>query len=169
MGHEIKTPRRTDGRPKGDNPFGIEDHDPFQDKEMSEEHPDYDPPEHLRVWFRHAQTGDLGYIVKVGGEDMIRLDRPGQKLDRVFKPNDWIAEREARKMSRAQLTQIAFEADKKLCFFLGDHQRARQEWIGLRDEQRIAWIEQGPKTPRVRVELYRAIMAAMERHEGEDE
>ncbi|MDX2253275.1 MAG: hypothetical protein NW202_13400 [Nitrospira sp.] len=132
----------------------IEDHPP----EGWESEAERDPPEHLRVWFRSTKDGQLGYMVKRDGRDHIRLDRPGEEIVKPFKADLWQPEHQVRKMAHAQTVQIAFEADRQLCKALGDFQRASKEWQSLKDEERIAWMRHGPKGPRVRVELYRAII-----------
>lgn len=123
-----------------------------------------EPREHERVYYRHRMTGDLGYMVKENGKDAIRLDRPMERLIRAFDVNNWLPEKEARKMSLAQVAQICFEADRKLCFFLGEHELARREWVNLTDEQRIAWINRGPARPEVRCDLYREMRAVLNHH-----
>ena len=136
--------------------LGIEDHPPegWEDNER-------DPPEHLRIWYRNTKDGQLGYMVQRNGKDHIRLDRPGQEIVRPFRVDDWAPEQEQRKMAFMQLVHVAFEADRQLCKALGDFGRAGKEWLNLRDEERIAWMRHGPKSPRVRVELYRAILSTL--------
>lgn len=126
----------------------------------------YDPPDHERVFYRHTTTGDLGWMVRREGKDHIRLDRPSHEIVRLFKPADWIEEREHRPLTRLQLTQIAFEADKKLCFFLGKHDLARREWLNLKDEDRIAWSQHGPGSGGGRRELFDAVMSSLARLAG---
>jgi hypothetical protein len=136
--------------------------DLIEDEQMTAEFDadNFDPPEYERMYFRHEKTGDLGYIVRRGGKDMIRMDRPNEELIRPM-GQSWLPEKEARKMNRSQVAQVAFEADKRLCLFLGDGERARREWASLSDRERIAWMNRGPKSPLPRLRLYRSIMTAL--------
>lgn len=89
---------------------------------------------------------------------MLRLDRPNEEILRPLKGNaEWILDRDHRPLTKYQVAQICFEADRKLCFALGLHDNARKEWIGLTDNQRIAWMETGPQTPPIRGNVYKAI------------
>lgn len=126
----------------------------------------WDPAEHERTYYSHMTTGDLGWMVRREGRDCIRLDRPAQEIVRVYKEDEWRPEREHRQLNRYQLVQIAFEADKKLCFFLGKHEVARKEWLSMRDEQRITWAQNGPGAGSGRPELFQAIMKCLERYAG---
>jgi hypothetical protein len=92
---------------------------------------------------------------------MIRLDRPLQEIVKPFRKNAWELEKQARPMSRFQATQVAFEADKRLCLILGLHDKARRDWIDLSDDQRIDWERHGPTKPLSRMTLYKAIKKAM--------
>lgn len=112
----------------------------------------------MRAYYRSANTGDLGWLEKVDGKEMIRLERPGITEHMPFKNGDgWIPENERRPMTLYGATQIAFEADRQLCRTLHIHTLAKREWIGLKDEQRIEWEAIGPKKPAIRAELYKAI------------
>lgn len=126
----------------------------------------WDPADHERTFYRHATTGDLGWMVRREGRDCIRLDRPAQEISRPYRESEWIAEREHRPLTKLQLVQIAFEADKRLCFFLGKHDLARREWLSMKDEQRIAWADKGPPAGGGRPELFAAILKVLERYAG---
>lgn len=126
----------------------------------------FDPPDHERVFYRHITTGDLGWLVRRDGKDCIRFDRPSQEIVKLFKESEWILEREHRPLTRLQLCQVAFEADKRLCFFLGKHDLARRDWLMLKDEDRIAWSQRGPGPGTGRRELFQAVMSVLERHAG---
>lgn len=128
---------------------------------MTSDLQDYDPDPHDRQWFRQARDGQLGWMVRRNGQDYIRLDRPQQEILRPYRKSEWIAEEEIRPMTRAQLAQVAFEADRALCRFLGDHGQAKAEWLSLRDEARRTWIEEGPSSRLERRKLYQAIMIAL--------
>lgn len=123
----------------------------------------WDPPDHERTYYRHKQTGDLGYLVVREGQDKIRLDRPNEEVIRRFQGDDWIPELEHRPMTRAQAAQVAYEADRKLCGFLGLFDRSRKEWQLLHEDQRIHWVDNGPAGPPIRGDVFRAVMGALER------
>ncbi len=122
----------------------------------------WDPLPHERAFHRHSTTGDLGWLVRREGKDCIRLDRPAQEIVRPFRPDEWIVEREHRPLTKYQLAQVAFEADKKLCFFLGHHDLSRREWLALKDEPRIAFTNNGPGGKGPRQQLFNAIMSVLE-------
>lgn len=127
---------------------------------MTELANDWDPEPTEREWYSHHQTGDRGYKVIRGGEEKIKLDRPMEDLTHKFNESQWVAEADYRPMQVAQVAQIAFEADKKLCFWLGKHEKSRKEWASLSDKQRQFWLSEGPKEVQ-RKELYEGIFGAM--------
>ena len=90
---------------------------------------------------------------------MIRLDRPTQLIERVYRPNDWIPEDEPRPLRQMHVAHIAFEADRHLCRYLGLIDESRVDWTLLRDEDRIKFAENGPPHgPKdVRVRLWHAL------------
>jgi hypothetical protein len=128
---------------------------------VKEDH--WDPAPHERSYYRHVTTGDLGWMVRREGKDHIKLDRPAQDLVKLFRPEEWIVEQEYRTLTRQQFAQIAFEADKKLCHFLGEHDLARRQWLELHERVRIAWVNMGPGHG-LRAKLYAAIMATLQEH-----
>lgn len=102
---------------------------------------------HERVWYSHRTTGDRAYLVTENGKQRIRYDRPSQSNElttRDFEPSEWIALHEVRPLTEHQMAQVALDADKKLCFFLGMHSLANRTWLSMRDEQRIDWTNNGP-------------------------
>lgn len=122
----------------------------------SEGTPDhYEPKPHERVWYTHATTGDRGYAVRREGRDLVRRDRPG--IDDVSDPRDWkrIVD-ETPTFSAIQIAQICFEADKKLCWALGQPDLAKREWLDLSEAARIKWLNEGPRTSK-RAALYAVI------------
>lgn len=121
---------------------------------------DWDPREHERKYVRHTTTGDLGYLVRRDGEDKVRLDRGPNEVIIDFRPNDWKEETTHYPMSRAQLAQVAFEADKKLCLYLGFHRLAKRNWLNLSEEDRIEFVKNGPCG---KVEAARATKAQLKR------
>jgi hypothetical protein len=131
---------------------------------VKEDH--WDPTDHEKTYYRHITTGDLGWLVRREGKDCIRLDRPSQEITKVFREADWVPTTDYRPLTGYQLAQVAYEADKKLCFFLGKHDQARKDWLMLKDEERIAWRQKGPPRGGGRQELFKAIMATLERYAG---
>ena len=121
-----------------------------------------EPPEHERVFYRHVRTGDLGYAVEKDGKPYMKYDRPNEERVIVFNPPDWIQEEEYRPIPEAQVIQVAFEADKRLCLLLGYHDLARRDWIGLTESQKIKWMRQGPTKPPIRQKLYWRIRDTLE-------
>jgi hypothetical protein len=92
-----------------------------------------------RVWYRHGITGTRGYIVQQEGKDCIRHDTPAMEII-VPMTQDWRLDADVRQLSDFHVAQVAFEADKKLCLFLGLHDLARRDWMRLSDEERQTWI-----------------------------
>lgn len=126
---------------------------------MSDEQLNYEPQPNQRDWYSHTRTGDRGYLVRRDGVDYVKLDRPNEEILKRHN-GEWHKDEEHRPMTTAQIAQVAYEADRKLCFFLGKHERARKEWVSLSDKERIAWMREGPKEPGPREELYVAIFAS---------
>lgn len=124
---------------------------------------EYDPPKDKRVYYRNTTTGDRGYVVRRGGHDVIRLDRPNEEIIRPLHPTTWKLDKEHRPLTQMQIAQVAFDADKRLCFFLGEHEEARKEWLDLKDKERIKWMRQGPPSnPRIRHVQWKAIMHTLQ-------
>lgn len=126
----------------------------------------WDPAEHERTYYSHMTTGDVGWMVRREGKDCIRLDRPNHEIIRPYRQDEWQPELQHRPLTKYQLLQVAFEADRKLCFFLGKHDIARREWLSLKEEDRIKWGQFGPGSGSGRRELFNAVMAALERYAG---
>lgn len=123
---------------------------------------DWDPKPSERRYYRNARTGDLGYLVERDGKDVIRYDRPNEEILRPYRQDEWIVEREHRKLTAAQIAHVAFEADKKLCLFIGLPNQANREWLSMKDEERIRWIKDGPSSGLARMHLFGAIKFALE-------
>jgi hypothetical protein len=106
----------------------------------------YEPPLHERVYYRHFQTGDRGYAVRRLGKDAIRKDRPA--IDDVsYNLGDWKREAdEIPRFSPIQISQLCFEADKKLCWALGHPDLAKRDWRDMTEKQRLSWTKYGPLT-----------------------
>ncbi len=123
----------------------------------------YEPEPHDRIWYRHVNTGDRGYLVKRAGKERIRYDRPAEDLH-VPKDGKWKPDDEDKPFTLWQVAQIAFEADKKLCFFQGLHMESRREWESFTEEERYAYMHEGPDDDLLRAKLFAAIMAIMREH-----
>ena len=124
---------------------------------------DWDPAPQEREWYRNVGTGDLGWVVRRGGAQKIRLDRASEEIIRALN-GEWMPENEHRPMTIAQLAQVAFEADRRLCWFVGLAENAKKEWADLNDDQRIMWMQTGPTKHPIRRELYEAVTGALRKH-----
>ena len=122
----------------------------------------WEPKEEDRSWYSHSISGNRGYLCKRAGREMIRLDRPNDPHQIMpYDPGTWIVDRERRPLTSMASTQIAFAADRMLCRALGMHDKAKKEWMDLREQTRIAWMEQGPQDPEIRRQLYLAIRTVL--------
>lgn len=120
----------------------------------------YEPEKRDRIWFRRGLDGQLGYLVRRGGKQMIRLDRPGEE---IIKPlNGWVEDKEHRPMVRMQAAMIAKSADEQLCKMLGLHDKRRRTWDDLTEEQKFLWANEGPQDPPARAAVWDGIMRALE-------
>lgn len=122
-----------------------------------------------RLWYRHRQTGDLGYAFEHGGEQCIRLDRPGPDEINVrpFVESDWQPEEVRKPLTKHQIALLQFEADRVLCRLLGKGHEARTEWASLKDGERQDFIQFGPCDDGIRDKLFDGIKTAMEGYVGE--
>lgn len=124
----------------------------------------YDPPENERMYFRSTNDSQLGWLVIREGKQAMKLDRAAQDLWKVYRPGEWIPEKEARPLTRMQVAAAAYEFDQKLALLFGRYDEKRTPWPSLREETRIQFMQNGPASPpAVRKDVYRAIMAAMGR------
>lgn len=117
-----------------------------------------DPKPLERRYVRHAQTGELGYLVVRDGVQVVRLDNDRQEITRRYVPGDWVGEEIRRHLTPMAIGRIAFEADKALCRELGMHRLAARTWEKLPDGQRQDFAVRGPGGQR-RDALWRAIRA----------
>lgn len=122
----------------------------------------WDPLPNERTYYSHVMTGDLGWMVRRDGKDCIRLDRPNQEIVKVFREGEWTPNLDHRPITKLQLVQVAYEADRKLCFFLGLHGEARREWAAMREQDRLKWAAHGPGAGPGRKLLFAQIMAALD-------
>ncbi len=131
----------------------------------------WDPEPGEREWYRDVISGQRGWRVIRNGQPRIRIDgyasinkegkTVAQDITKKFNPGEWVPDNEKRPMTRAQIGQICFEADKKLCFFLGLKENSSKQWNDLHEEKRRDWIETGPTVHPVRKAMGEAIRAAL--------
>lgn len=121
-----------------------------------------DPKPADRVYYRHLETGDRGYLVERNGKPAIKWDRPfagdtSPDLTRWKKEDDAVP-----LFSQHQIAMVAFAADKECCRALGQVDIAQRVWLDLSEKQRRDWMTDGPKTKvGPRRELYEAIVVAL--------
>ncbi len=120
---------------------------------------DYDPAPEDREWYRHI-NGQEGWLLIQGGKKKIQWNRPNETVIVPFSA-EWEAEPRHRDFTLQQVTQVAFTADRDLCRLMGDHERYRQKWEDMPESQQGDWRLNGPQNPRLRQELYQAIMGVM--------
>lgn len=107
---------------------------------------DWDPAPSERTYYRNAQTGDAGWMVKRGGVEHVKLDRPMVDHAIVYVPEHWTVDRAPVPLTIAQVGQIAFEAHKKLCYYTGYMDESRWNWSkDLTEEERLTFIKEGPE------------------------
>ncbi len=129
---------------------------------MSKALPDHwDPTPHQRQWYSHRDTGERGYVVRRGGEDVIRENKVQYEVIHKLDHN-WKEDKEHRPLNMAQLAQVAFIADQQLCRSIGLHDVARKEWAHLLEQEKAEWINgKGPKGPKIRVRLFQKVWEAL--------
>jgi hypothetical protein len=114
-------------------------------------------------WYRNTSSGDAGRLVERDGKKYIKLDRPNEPegfSEYLFKPHEWKLDNERRPMTAHQVAEIKWVAMCKLEHFLGNHQRAKKNWLNLSDAQRIKFMNVPPKSA-VRRRLWEKIGEAM--------
>lgn len=123
--------------------------------------PDWDPTPAERSYYRSNADGQRGFLVRRGGKDMIRYDRPGEEILRPYHESLWKVDADVRPMSIGQAAEIAHVADQKLCYFLGEHKAAKLAWSAMKDEDRRLFIQKGPPGD-ARQAVYRAVLGALQ-------
>jgi hypothetical protein len=123
--------------------------------------PDWDPPPGKRTYYRHAVDGQLGWLVRRGGREMIRLDRGEAEVLRHMVEGQWVPDKEHRPLNKATVAKICHAADRELCFALGEHGKAQPDWNDLKQEEKREWMLVGPKSPVVRAVIYARIKDAL--------
>lgn len=120
----------------------------------------WDPSPEERAYYRHASTGDRGYLVRREGQDFIRYDL-GPIRERVepFNPSLWKSDHDRRPLTLFQAASVSWAADQMLSRFLGDYE-ARKDWQALSDRERAQWMGKAPEG-RIRAKLYQAVMECL--------
>jgi hypothetical protein len=125
----------------------------------------FQPPDGVQ-WYQHRMTGDAGYRHR--DEEMIHYHRGQDAMQVRFAPADWIEQKEPRLLTEMMVADIAFHADRRLCYCLGDYAKARREWINLREEEKISFMQKGPhavdRNLEARKKLYDHIQSALEEY-----
>lgn len=114
----------------------------------------------MNRYVRHAKTGERGELVMKDGQEIV-VDPVGRRIPAPYKPQDWLEETVSRRMSKMQAAEIAYLADQGLQNWLGERARAKKLWISLREEDRIAFADDGPKAPPARRLMWKVIMGAL--------
>lgn len=124
---------------------------------------DWDPPPPDREWFRHESRGDRGYLVRRGGKDVIRLDRPMQELLEPL-TGQWKRDEYGSLFLPEQVARVAFQADRGACALVGLHVESRKGWHDITDKERTDFIRNGPpaNAHATRRLVYEAIFKALE-------
>jgi len=114
-----------------------------------------------RIWYRSTITGERGWLVEEAGKRFIHPDRVG-KVDLEVCDTEWIPEQIRPKINRMQAAQVAWDADKVLRKWLGVAVGTRDEWMNMREADRILYAQRGPKDDDgIRHALFLAIMKAL--------
>ncbi len=124
-----------------------------------------DPPPAKRVYYRHLETGDRGFLVERDGLPAIRWDR-AMSSDTTHQLDRWKKEvDEAPLFSAHQIAMIAFDADKAVCRALGQVDIAKRLWVDLTEKQRRDWMTDGPKAKvGPRRDVYEALVKVLRSH-----
>lgn len=126
---------------------------------MSELPNNWDPKPSERSYYRSPVDNQRGYLVRRGGKDMIRLDRPMEEI--LYPVEGWKSDRGAPAVNPNQLGYVTWAADQALCRVLGVA-AGTKEWIGLKEQERIKWMEEGPGDGGRRDDLFDAISGTLQ-------
>ncbi len=119
----------------------------------------WDPKPHERKYYRSSVDGQRGYLVRREGKDCVRLDRPMEELISQL-DGSWILDAKLHVMSPHAAAKIAYIADQALCKATGEY-GAKEEWIDLRDKERIRFRKDGPDVGGFLDEFFKGIMALL--------
>jgi hypothetical protein len=120
-----------------------------------------DPTPDQRVYYRSHQDGQRAYLVRRNGKDMLRLDRP---MEEILHPLDdtWKPDVQQHPLTPHAVAKVAFVADIAIQQAMGVHLKPQDtEWLSLKEEKRIKWMEEGPTKEGIRQDLYDAIMGTL--------
>ena len=121
-----------------------------------------DPTPDQRVYYRSAQDGQRAYVVQRNGKDVLKLDRPMEEIIRKM-DGSWVPDIQMHPLTAHAVAAVAFAADRALCKAQGVHLKPQEtEWLSMKEQDRIKWMETGPVTGDVRQDLYDAIMGTLQ-------
>lgn len=126
---------------------------------------DWDPKPSERTYYRSSLDGQRGYLVKRGGVECIRLDRPAQELIEKLDAS-WRLDSQAYPITPHRAAKIAFVADRELCGAIGKYTESKVDWLDLPEKQRIAFMEDGPGDDGIRDKLFQAVMGTLKELTG---
>lgn len=125
----------------------------------------WEPKPSERTYYRSRQDGQRAYLVKNEGKECLRLDRPSEAIYKPLGP-DWIADSQHYVANAHQVAKVAFIADRALCPLVGDHIEAKVEWINLKEQERIRFMENGPEVGGIRDKLFKAVTRTLKELTG---
>jgi hypothetical protein len=124
-----------------------------------------DPKPSDRVYYRSAKDGQRAYLVRREGKDMLKLDRPMEEiLHRIDLENltGWVPDVQLHPLTKHAVGKVAYDADVALRRAMGIHMKPQEtEWLSMKEQDRIKWMESGPASGDVRMDLYDAIMGTL--------
>lgn len=124
--------------------------------------PHYEPIPADRVWVRSASDGERGWLVRREGMTYVRMNRPSQEIVKPYRKHDFIEEVEHRPLTKLQVAQVCFEADRAMCRVLNMHDLARKDWVSLSDRERAELMKDGPGGEPKRRGMYEVLRAYLE-------
>lgn len=74
---------------------------------------------------------------------------------------EWRLDQQVHPINSYQLAQVAFEADRMLCRVTGRTLEGKKEWLSLKEQERVAWLQNGPDTGDIRDDLHDAIVGTL--------
>jgi len=85
-------------------------------------------------------------------------------MEEIIRPLDgaWQPDVQNHPLTVNQVTSVAFAADRQLCRVLGVQLKKHEyEWLSMREQDRIEFMESGPGSEGPRDDLYDAIMGTL--------
>jgi hypothetical protein len=120
-----------------------------------------DPKPSDRVYYRSTEDGQRAYLVNRLGKDMMKLDRPMEEILRPF-DGGWVPDAQQHPLTKHAVGKVAFDADVALRKAMGKHMKPQEtEWLSMKEQDRIKWMESGPASGDIRDDLYDAIMGTL--------